>query len=174
MTDRQARFIVHIMNELSQTGPATPEAPSLYQVARLKELITDMVKCCEDRRLYEHSRFGLPYAELRCLMLFDGEHYLTVKGIAKRMDVAKSRVTKIVDQLIKKGYLNKLDDPADARVKLIGLTPAGREKVRLVDAFYREIHRQILETIDAEERKTLLSYLEMLHGAMETVREQLI
>lgn len=162
--------MVHAMNESTKPPENIPPG---FQVTRLKELVTDMVKCCEDRRLYEHARFGLPYAELRCLMLFSGEHYLTVKNIAQRMDVAKSRVTKLVEQLSRKGFLTKLDDPADARVKLIGLTPDGREKVRQVDAFYKEIHREILSHINPEERKNLISYLEMLHGAMEIVKEKL-
>lgn len=173
LTSGIANDIVNIMNEKAPIN-VSPDAPPAFQVTRLKELITDMVKCCEDRRIYEHARFGLPYAELRCLMLFDGERYLTVKGIARKMDVAKSRVTKIVEQLLKKNYITKLDDPADARVKLIGLTPAGREKVRQVDDFYKEIHREILQQIHAEDRKTLLSYLEILHGAMETVKARLV
>ncbi len=173
MTSREELFIVHTMNEKKLSAFRT-NPPAAFQVTRLKELVTDMVKCCEDRRIYEHSRFGLPYGELRCLMLFDGEHYLTVKTLAKKMDVAKSRVTQVVDQLSGKGYLTKLDDPADARVKLIGLTAAGREKVRQVDDFYKEIHREILKQISEEDRKMLLSYMEMLHGAMETVREKLV
>ncbi len=161
------------MNEISPKNDRKKSPVPAYQVVRLKELITDVVKCCEDRRIYEHSRFGLPYAELRCLMLFDGEHYLTVKSIARRMGVAKSRVTKIVEQLMHKGYLGKIDDPADARVKLIGLTASGRAKVRKVDDFYREIHREVLLSIQEPDRSALLSYLEMLRGAMESVKDRL-
>ena len=69
-----------------------------YQTSRLQDLINEIVQCCEDKRLYESQRFGVPYAELKCLMLFDGERYLTVKGIAQKLDVAKSRVTKLINQ----------------------------------------------------------------------------
>ena len=68
-----------------------------YQAERLQDLINEMLQCCDDRKLYESQRFNLPYAELKCLMLFKGERYLTVKGIAQKLDVAKSRVTKIVN-----------------------------------------------------------------------------
>lgn len=165
---------VYIVNNMNYQNKYYPEEPSQFEVLRLKELVTDMVKCCEDRRIYEHARFGLPYAELRLIMLFEGEYYFTAQGIARKMDVAKSRVTKIVEQLLKKGLITKIDDPADARVKLIGLTHAGREKVGQVNEFYKEIHRQILQQINEIDRKNLLSYLEMLYGAMETVREKLI
>lgn len=160
------------MNKMPDTKSAAQ--PSNYQVVRLKELIMDMVKCCEDRRIYELERFGLPFGELRFLMTFQGERYLTVKTIAQRMDVAKSRVTKVVEQLMKKGLLYKLDDPGDARVKLIGLTPAGHEKVNDIDEFHKEIHRQVLLEINPEDRAILLSYMEILRGAMRTVKERLV
>jgi DNA-binding MarR family transcriptional regulator len=145
-----------------------------YEAQRLQGLIAAMLKCCEDRKLFETGKFGLPYAELRCLLLFEGERYLTVKGIAQKMDVTKSRVTKIVNGLMKKGLVRQIDDPGDARIKLISLTPAGQEKAQEIAAFQRELHRQILLRLDADERKGVFSYLELLRAAMESVKEQLV
>ncbi|OGP53403.1 MAG: hypothetical protein A2Y65_06795 [Deltaproteobacteria bacterium RBG_13_52_11] len=145
-----------------------------YQAQRLQELIAEMIQCCEDRKLFETAKFGLPYAELKCLLLFGGERYLTVKGIAQRLDVAKSRVTKIVKGLVTKGLVKQIDDPHDARIKLISVTPAGEEKSREIAAFQRGLHRQIVLHLSADERKGIFSYLELLRSAMEAVKEQLV
>jgi DNA-binding MarR family transcriptional regulator len=145
-----------------------------YQAKRLQELIAEILQCCEDRKLYETGKFGIPYAELRCLLLFEGERYLTVKGIAQKLDVAKSRVTKIVNGLRNKKLVEQVDDPHDARIKLISVTPAGKEKAREITAFQRELHRQILLHLEADERKGVFSYLELLRTAMEVVKEQLV
>ncbi len=145
-----------------------------YQAQKLQGLITEMLKCCEDRKFFESTKFGLPYAELRCLLLFGGERYLTLKGIAQKLEVAKSRVTKIVNGLVAKGLVKQVDDPHDSRVRLISLTPAGIEKAREIAAFQRELHRQILLHLDADERKGIFSYLELLRSAMEAVKEQLV
>jgi len=144
-----------------------------YQALRLQELMTEMVQCCDERKLYESERFHVPQAELKCLMLFNGQRYLTVKDLAGKMDVAKSRITKIVDGLVQKGLVERIEDPKDARVKLIGLTPAGRKASREFDAFHKEIHLSILLQISPNERKSVLSHLEMLRSAMEAVKEQL-
>src|SRR4030042_6882404 len=138
-----------------------------YQAQRLQELIAEMIQCCEDRKLFETAKFGLPYAELKCLLLFGGERYLTVKGIAQRLDVAKSRVTKIVKGLVTKGLVKQIDDPHDARIKLISVTPAGGEESREIAAFQRGLHRQIVLPLSADERKGIFSYLELLRSAME-------
>lgn len=163
--------LVHSMNKFATK---VNEELLEYQAQRLQELIAEMLKCCEDRKLFETGKFGLPYSELRCLLLFDGERYLTVKGIAQKLDVAKSRVTKIVNGLRNKNLVRQVDDPHDARIKLISITPAGRDKSREIAAFQGELHRQILLHLDADERKGVFSYLELLRSAMEAVKEQLV
>lgn len=145
-----------------------------YQALRLEDLIREMLECCEDRKIYESRKFGLPYAELRCLMLFKGERYLTVKGIAERLEVAKSRVTKILNGLNKKGLVEQIDDPRDGRIKLVSLTSAGKKISNEVESFRRYLHRQILLQMGMDERKNMLSYLEMLRAAMEAVKERLV
>ncbi|MCF8061814.1 MAG: MarR family transcriptional regulator [Deltaproteobacteria bacterium] len=145
-----------------------------YQTSRLRDLITEIISCCEDRKIYESKRFNLTLAEVKVLLLFEGERYLTVKGIADRLQVAKSRVTKIMDGMIQKGLVERTDDPRDARVKLISLTPEGRGKTRDLEAFYREAHRNVLLHMDSDKRKELISNLEVLRSSMEAVKETLV
>ncbi len=159
------------MNEISAS---INEELLRYQAYRLQDLIAEMLKCCEGRKLYDSGKFALPYAELKCLMLFDGQRYLTVKGIAQKLEVAKSRVTKLVKGLIEKGLVEQIDDPKDARIKLISLTTAGQKKSEEIDAFQKELHRKILLQMDLGERKNMLSYLELLRSAMEAVKEDLV
>ena len=145
-----------------------------YQTQRLQDLIAEMLHCCEDRKLYQSQKFHLPYSELKCLMLFNGERYLTVKGIAQRLEVAKSRVTKIVNSMATRGLVEQTDDPNDGRIRLIALTPGGRRKSQEIDLFQKDIHRKILLQMSPEERKSILSNLELFRSAMEAVKEELV
>ncbi len=144
-----------------------------YQVSKLQDLISEILDCCEGRRLYESKSLRVPYAELKCLMLFKSEKYLTVKGISQRLEVAKSRVTKIISGLKNKGLVDTVEDPKDGRVKLICLTPKGSAKVKEVEEFRDALYGKLLLQIKEEERKPLLFYLELLTGAMETIRSEL-
>jgi len=145
-----------------------------YQAHRLQELIAEMLKCCEDRKVYESGKFALPHAELKCLLLFDGQRYLTVTDIAQKLEVAKSRVTKIVNGLKEKQLVAEIDDPKDARIKLISLTPAGHTRFNEIAAFQRDLYRTLLLQIDTDERNHVLSNLELLRSAMEAVKEDLV
>ena len=145
-----------------------------YQTMRLRDIIAEIIQCCDDRKSYESRKFGLPYSESKCLMLFLGERYLTVKGIAEKLDVAKSRVTTILDRLIEKRFVERIVDPKDARVKLISLTPKGKKKAEQLEDHQRQIHGRLLLEMNNEERKNVLSHLELLRTAMEAVKEQMV
>ena len=111
---------------------------------------------------------------MKCLMLFDGERYLTVKGIAQKLEVAKSRVTKLIQGLTEKGLVDKTDDPRDSRVKLIRLTPAGKKKAKEINDFKTALHQSILLHMAPEERKAMIAYMDLLRSTMEAVKETLV
>jgi DNA-binding MarR family transcriptional regulator len=145
-----------------------------YQTRRLQDLMAEILQCCRQRTAFLSDRYQIPEAELRCLQLFSGERYLTAKGIAQRLEVAKSRVTKIIDGMIQKDLVDTIDDPKDARIKLIALTPGGQKKAEELGTLTRELHERLLLEFDPEQRKNVLACLEMLRTSMEAVKKQQI
>ncbi len=145
-----------------------------YQANRLQSIIQEMVKCCQDSRMYEKEILGLPCTESKCLLLFDTEQYLTVNDISRKMNVAKSRATKLVQGLLNKQLVERTEDPQDTRIKLISTTHAGKKKIREVESYYLQIHKELINLISFEERSRLLNYLEMLRNSMEEMKLNLL
>jgi DNA-binding MarR family transcriptional regulator len=143
-----------------------------YQTARIKELIEGILQCCQMQTTFLSRKFHIPQAEIRCLLLFRGERYLTVKGISQKLDVAKSRVTKIINGLQNKGFIDYTDDPRDARVKLLSLTNSGNEKCEEMGMYIWNTHEKLLLELDPEERRTVIPSLESLRVAMESVKKE--
>ena len=131
------------MNDVNQTNDIRILE---YQANKLQELIGELHNCCKERYATEAKAFNVPQAELRCLMLFEGHKYLTGIQISGLLDVAKSRATVIIENLVIKGLVQRSQDPNDARVKLINLTPVGQRKVR-------EIEREGEKERDGGQRK---------------------
>jgi DNA-binding MarR family transcriptional regulator len=144
-----------------------------YQANKLQELISELHNCCKERYSHEAKAFKMPQAELRCLMLFEGHKYLTGIQIAGLLEVAKSRATVIIENLAQKGMVQRSQDPNDARVKLINLTPAGQRKVREIEEFMFALHQQLLDQIDPGQRTGVITALETLRSSMEAVKAQL-
>jgi DNA-binding MarR family transcriptional regulator len=145
-----------------------------YQAGKLKELIEEIIHCCQERIFFQSQKFNLSPAELRCILFFNHEKYQTVKGMAQKLEVAKSRVTKIMEGLLRKKLVQCINDPGDARVKLFSLTMAGQKKTNEIGAFIEEIHRHLLSNLNPEDRKAVLSSLELLRSSMEVVKAKLV
>jgi DNA-binding MarR family transcriptional regulator len=158
------------MNDVNQTNDVRILE---YQANKLQELIGELHNCCKERYATEAKAFKVPQAELRCLMLFEGHKYLTGIQISGLLDVAKSRATVIIENLVKKGLVQRSQDPNDARVKLISLTPVGQRKVREIEEFMFTLHQQLLDHIDPIQRTGVISALETLRSSMESVKAQL-
>ena len=147
---------------------------SVHQLQQFQELIAKLFQCCQERMQYQSDRFELPNAELRCLMLFDNERYLTSRSISQKMNVVKSRISKIVDGLVKRGLVQRIKDPEDFRVSLLSLTPGGQKKLIEIKSFLEDIHYQVLKQMAPEQRKTILLNLDFLKASMESVKELMI
>lgn len=163
-------YVVNTMNDMTDE---TNFELLKYQTQRFQELMEQTLQCCQERMAYLSRKFDLPQAELRCLMLFIGERYLTVKTIAQKLDVAKSRVTKIIDGLLKKKLVDRIEDPRDGRVRLLTLTIEGEKKSLEINAFIRNLHEMILLELMPGERKGVIASLEMLRTGMEAIKKEL-
>lgn len=160
--------IVHSMNVKSEILIPTRE------VVEFQQLVETLFQCCQERMQYQSERFGLPDAELRCLLLFQNERYLTSKMITMRLNVAKSRVAKLVKSLVERELIEITNDPSDSRVKLLSLTADGDQLVRQVADFRHQIHETVLAQFTDEQRTMLLSSLSLLSRHMKTVKDLMV
>jgi DNA-binding MarR family transcriptional regulator len=76
--------------------------------------------------------------------LDDGDH--TVRGLASRLSVSKSVITRALDKLTELELARRRPDPADRRSVLVERTQAGH-------ALLDELRRIALECADAGERE---------------------
>jgi DNA-binding MarR family transcriptional regulator len=145
-----------------------------YQLDKFQKLIAKLFQCCQERMQYQCDRFQLPDAEFRCLVLFGDERYLTAKSIAHKMNVVKSRVSKIIDGLTKKNLIQRITDPEDSRIKLLSLTSAGQKKLIEVRQFMEDVHGQVLSQMAPDQRKAVLTNLDILKASMEAVKDMMV
>ncbi len=159
------------MNQFAHTYQ---QEVSENQLKQFQELISKLFQCCQERMQYQCERFGLPDAEFRCLLLFGQERYLTAKGIAQKMNVAKSRVSKIVDGLIRKKLIQRIKDPEDSRISLLSLSSEGQKKLNEINEFLEELHYQVLSQMAPDQRMAMLTNLDILKASMEAVKEMMV
>ncbi len=70
-----------------------------------------------------------------------GRDGATATELGRRLGVSKQAAGKTVDRLVELGYAERVADPADARRKLVQLTPHGVDALTRSTAVFDEIHR---------------------------------
>lgn len=82
-----------------------------------------------DRELVE--RHGVPLAWYDVLVqLHDAGTELTMGDLAGRLLISPSSCTRVVDRMLGAGLVERRADEDDARIRHVGLTPAGRARLR--------------------------------------------
>jgi DNA-binding MarR family transcriptional regulator len=89
------------------------------------------------------------------------------------MNLVKSRVSRIIVGLLRKKLIQRFKDPEDSRVSLLSLTPAGQKKLDEINSFMEDIHSRVLQQMVPEQRKAVLTNLEILKASMESVKEMM-
>jgi len=157
--------MAHTMNEL-------PSEQQLFdlQTKRLQDAVENLFTCCQARIALQSERFGLPPAALRALLALGESRYLAPGELGRRLGVTKSRVTAVTTGLSRHQLIEKHPDPADARVTLLSLTPAGRRARDQVRSFMKGLFEGMLDRVEPMQRESVLASLDILRHCMEAVR----
>jgi DNA-binding MarR family transcriptional regulator len=94
------------------------------------------------------------------------ERRLRMQELGERAVVSRSRVSRIVDELVRAGLVVREQDPADRRGSWAVLTPAGRERLRAAAPGYLDgIAKHFADHLTAEERDTIAAALQRVLAA---------
>ncbi|MYL82048.1 MarR family transcriptional regulator [Desulfovibrio aerotolerans] len=158
---------------MSAVPPSPDAALADRQAQRLQEAVENLFACCQARIALQSQRCNLPPAALRALLALGENRYLAPGELGRRLGVTKSRITAVSTQLLRLGLIDKHPDPADARVTLLSLTPAGRRARDEVREFMADLFRNILERVEPAQREAVLASLTVLRHCMDAVRRDL-
>jgi DNA-binding MarR family transcriptional regulator len=75
----------------------------------------------------------------------------SVRYLSDQVVVSPSRVSRVVDELVSRGWLERAASPHDGRLSLVRLTPAGRDELEGMRAtFAGALHSHFLDRLTAD------------------------
>ena len=107
------------------------------------------------------------------LAVLDGAgESLTPSEIADRVLVASATMTATIDALERRGWVQRVANPADRRSVLVEITPDGRAVADRVLPGIRAIEKSMMSTLTLNERAQLVELLDkVLHRSAEIAAE---
>ncbi|MCZ6702953.1 MAG: MarR family transcriptional regulator [Ignavibacteria bacterium] len=135
--------------------------------SRLANLTFSLLANCQEKEVHLAKLHKLTQAEYRCLRLFGKNESINNKTIATRMKLSPSRLTRIIDGLVVKGYIRRQIDSHDRRNMKVNLSRKGKSLVQKLNSSYVDIHDEILQDIDPSHHEHLISGMTHLLKALE-------
>jgi DNA-binding MarR family transcriptional regulator len=91
--------------------------------------------------------------------LSDCDREVSVKELSDRLGLSLPGASRMVDTLLRRGWVERGEDPEDRRIKRIGITDAGRSIVERIETARLVGLEQYAAALTPEQRTTLSSAL---------------
>ena len=85
-----------------------------------------------------------------------------LRHVAEALGMTAPGALKIVNDMVAKGYVERLEHAQDARQKLLGLTPRARKAMRVAHAFHAQFEADLARRIGARDTQATRKLLEAI------------
>lgn len=117
------------------------------------------------------NAIGLTEPQVHILLALHGANDCRTTDMARALSVSASAATQTVDTLVKRGYVHRVDDPADRRVNRLELTPTGQAEAETILQRRRVYYMKFLSQMTDAELDQILQTFHRLARSM-TINEQ--
>jgi DNA-binding MarR family transcriptional regulator len=93
---------------------------------------------------------------------------VTMRELAKDLDVSESSATAVTDRLVRQGLVERQSDPSDRRVVRLALSPVGRTLVERIDEAATSKTAEMLAALSDIQLVQLIDILETLAETTDT------
>jgi DNA-binding MarR family transcriptional regulator len=104
------------------------------------------------------------FALLRAVAASDGE---AQHALAERLHISPSWMVAVVDELEKRGLLERRPHARDRRVRNLHLTAAGKKLLKQAERQAEQFDREVAEQLGEAERERLLDLLDRVAASVE-------
>jgi DNA-binding MarR family transcriptional regulator len=139
---------------------------------QMADLTYELLENCQLKIERTAEKLKLTVAEFKLLRSLQEGEMLSAGALAKRMGLSSSRITRIIDGLLKKGMVKKEAGGKDQRIVDIGLTPVGIAARSQLKAMYVSVHEEIINLLPSDAGESVIRAMEKLRQATrEWVKE---
>jgi len=130
--------------------------------ARLHQLTKELIRRYRFRDWNQICCYAISISQSHILDLLAESGDLGMQQLSRRMFKSVSTMTRVVAQLVRKGYVKRHHDPADRLVVKISITPQGKAIVAAINRDLIETQKAILQAVPSDQWNGAFAILEVL------------
>ena len=128
----------------------------------LVDLFNDIIEL-EEKVLITGEFKNISKNDMHIIDAIGSRQNKNMSTLAKKLKVTVGTITIAINNLVKKGYVNRLRSKEDKRVVLVSLSDKGERAYARHFAFHRDMVDTILKGLDEEETQNLIETLKKIH-----------
>lgn len=127
---------------------------------RFAELSGQIYNLCSQKELVRRKCLNLGRMECRLLnFLYNSKDPICMNDLAVQMQVSHSRITRLIDALVTKGFVERFPSKIDRRSWLAHITKKGKEINERTNHEFLELQKELINNLPKEDVKSILNYL---------------
>lgn len=138
------------------------------QAEKLADLTFELLDRCYDKQQIIAGAVGLTVAEFKVLRAFRTDNRLSGNVLSERVGLSGSRMTRIVDGLVSKHFVQREIGAKDRRTMEVSLTDEGKRVTRELRESYIHTHIDIMEFLPEGAGESVIRAMEKLRDAMRS------
>jgi len=115
--------------------------------------------------------YDYSFPQMATLLFLDEEGEQTIKGMAELLGRSFSATSRLLDQLVVRGMINRHEDERDRRVKRVAITARGHNFVETIEQRRADAQISVMEYLAPEERAGVIRGMVLLVEATRRKKE---
>lgn len=159
MSSHRIRTLPHgdLQDELKKRGPfESLQQESMLSILRTSDLL-------ENRTARLLRTYDLTLSQYNALRIMRGEGKpMPCLEVADRMIQVAPAITRVIDQLVDRGWIKKTQSESDRRVFLVEISTKGKSLLRKIDGPIEQVHQSLLGHVPDKDLKALVQTLQTI------------
>lgn len=126
-----------------------------YELDDIFESLYSDIKQLEEQTVIEGDFSDVSYNDIRVCDAIGDENCRSSSEVAKKLRVTMGTLTKAIDGLVGKGYVNRERSESDKRKVLLSLSEKGKMLYRRHKSFHTDMINAIMNDMDEDDKASL-------------------
>ncbi len=119
------------------------------------------------------AHFGMSSARILTLLAFTEKEIMRMSELSEEMSLTTSTSTRMIDNLVKEGFVERGCDKFDRRLVTVGLTGSGKKIAKDIKAFRERYFDSIKDEVKEIGEEEMITSLKALIDAFGNFRSRL-
>jgi DNA-binding MarR family transcriptional regulator len=144
------------------------------QTERLYRVFTELIKGYQFRDRNNITSCGVSVTQCYALEVVHDRGALTMGQLAAQLYLDVSTVTRVMDQLVAGGFVQRIPDAKDRRIIRAAITERGTDQVSRIRAGLLEEYRAVLEQLPSGGRESVIKAFGLMLDSFRQRNEQAV